>query len=430
VIGGVMKKFCIAMAFVCAAALCGCSEGERVSVTRDTADVGSETRPAITESTASAPEAPSNITVEYSKKDKAVKFSWPECDNAVKYEVNNGNVPKEFSKSEFYLNNVEEGMGGSYFIRSIAADGSTSEWVEAKYFIEVNLAAPDKVMQYVDGSRIYLYWNPVDGATSYEVNYYGDGNTASNLPISAPYTYFHDKVDSGVPKKFDIRSVKLVGTQQYYSDWATYTYTAPTFKALADYDYFESCTLSYEMLKKYATAQGHKLTTTKDGDYTNVVITMKDDANSGWKNRLKRAAAAAFRGAVEGYEQGIDDNMLDAAFECEEPWFKDYFDKLDEAATKDAKKNAIISGLRALVTDVNITCLYRYKNTATAPERCQIALVKKNRETFDKDFAAQHKPDANGIYTFQVEGSGQCYFVRIGQNTNYWIVDLIPQHAV
>ena len=418
----------IAGMLLCASVLIsGCSEG---GVRRDESTEETTVTSATTTETANKPvAAPSDVQFEYSKADKNVRFFWTACDNAVKYEVSNGSVTTEFTKPECYLNDVEEGMGGSLFIRSVGADGVMSEWTQADYFIEVHLDAPAKVYMTPDGGRMYLYWDQVDGATGYEVNFYEADGSTTPLTITYPYRSFRSPIVDGTQKRFDIRSVKTVNNQNYYSDWQSFNYTDPTFKDLKDYNFYESCTLDFDRLKKWAKAKGYTFKSTVDGDYTFVEISFKDDVNSKFWAKIKRAVGDAFKAAIRGYEEGINlENAVEAFSESEKKWKTDFFDKLNAIAEKDAEKSGLFAGIKSFATPRTVNCYYRFSNTNTAPDGCEVALDKKNRKTYATDFAAQHKPDSNGIYTFVVEGSEQYYYMMINENDHYWCVDLVPQH--
>ena len=422
------KQIRFAGLLLCASVLiAGCSAQNAGS------DGGQDRDPEVTaettEAEAPAPDAPANLKTVYQKDQKALKFTWSASEGASRYEVKNGTDTTIAITNETLVYNVEEGDKGTLFVRAVGPQGQVSEWSDIDYAVEVHLDAPDATYRATDGNRSYVYWSPVEGASAYEVVFYGDDkNTTLNIPY--PYSSFYSPLEEGQVRQFDIRSVKTIRNQNYYSDWQKFNYTDPKFKALTEYNFYESSTLDYNRLKEWARVKGYTFTSNKEGDNTIVEITFKDDVNSKLWARIKRAAKDMFNAAIEGYDDGLFDlgNSVEAFRESQKKWKTDFFEKLNEKAEEDAKQNAIIAGIKSVFTNVYVNCRYCFSNTNKAPEMCMVALVKNNRENYAKDFAAQHKPDSDGVYKFVVDGSLQNYYMMIDQNDNYWCVYLMPEH--
>ena len=416
------------------AAFCSCSgaaDKEKDTVIETTAQETQGTAASVQTEKDITPAKPEGLSYKYSASSKQLQVKWNAADNAVKYQIKCGNIDETVTGTSCTINNVGEGAEGTIQVRSINSKGVPSDWSSVKFTIEVRVDAPSKLIsQKVDGSYDFVFWNAVDGATSYEVKYYSSGsNTPQTKKVTG--TSFGFKINEGTQKEFEVRAVKSINGKDYTSDWKKLSFTFPTFKDLKEYSMYESCTLDYDRLVKYAKGNSDyvSMQNWKDSDgKTLVELQLKDPDNSGIVNGLVRAVKAYFTAAVNGYASGIKENVWSTVRVSS--GIKDYFMKLDEAATEDAEISGGIAAFKAAFMNTNIKIVYQYDDTNAAPEMCVITMLKSNRKDYADYYKSKYKLNENGFYHFYVPGSEQNYYQHVGEAGNAWMITLYAEKQI
>ncbi|WP_238654283.1 fibronectin type III domain-containing protein [Paenibacillus piscarius] len=143
--------------------------------------------------------------VHASATDSAITLNWPSLFNADGYEV-------EFDKEVTVLGSepgfVKEGLspGTEHFYRMRAISGDIKgEWSTASSYWTLP-AAPLNIQLNATSHTITLVWEPVTGATSYEIEV---NNSTKN--IGPVLTYQENDLNPNMPKVFRIRAVNSSG---------------------------------------------------------------------------------------------------------------------------------------------------------------------------------------------------------------------------
>ncbi|MBD3920228.1 hypothetical protein H8B09_15790 [Paenibacillus sp. PR3] len=127
--------------------------------------------------TTSAPSVPGGLAGEAS--DKKVNLTWNAVPDAVYYEVEADGIVYNNSNANFSeMTSLIPGSTHQYRIRS-ANEIGTSAWSTVLSLTTNQLPTPSGVIDYVQDTSIQLVWTPVEGASSYTVEF--DGVATSGL---------------------------------------------------------------------------------------------------------------------------------------------------------------------------------------------------------------------------------------------------------
>lgn len=423
-----------ALLILSALVLSGCSTGRNERVHKAERISKTVLIDKAQETTASSrPGVPEDVKYDYNEVTKAVRFYWKPAANAVSYQIKYQNQPIfTVYKTECYVTNVEEGDTVSIKICSVSSDNHFSDWLNCSCTARITVAAPESAIYQVDGDYVFFRWKEVENAAGYEVKYNIDGSTEEKtLTVNAPTNFINIKLIDGAKVICSIKAFKVVNGNTIYSETGSFTFEIPKLVSMSEYNYMTACTLGVNRMKEFVKAQGGSLQTSnqKDGRFL-VTVRLKDAAQHTFKASAKRFLKDIGEAFVDSYTEGLKDNAIDTIPESES--IKDYIHKLDEAATKTAKMGVIKRIFNRTKVDTDIHCVYQYRYTDLSPEVAKVLILKTNNKGFAKEFEdnfAKSK-QANGYYKLMVKGSQQPFYMRIEENSNYWIMTLYPIHVM
>ena len=357
--------------------------------------------------------APGNFACEPQNPD-SVKLSWNTVSGAQSYELAEDNQITYKTASTVFDSYKPTKKYGSISLR--AADGDRkSDWVTVEYDLRIFPSTPGDVKYTLSGQLFALYWTPVNGASGYR--YYTDSDKTP-IEVSDNYCYLSGPV--GTTEGFYLSAFTIVNGKKYYSDPQKWNIKFPTFD-LNNIKDVESCILSFDLLQSWIKLKQYTSTSYTSNGYTYVIVSKKDEKNSGFLNALSRAAEAYFDGYVDSIPDALKDNLADAILEGQS--FKDYADSVD----KDANKSGILAALEAAFSDTSINIVYRYKadRLYEAPWDVNMYYLKTHRDNFEKESVGNATIQSDGYYHFygkSTDTDQQSYAVRYSSDGNYWVV--------
>ena len=361
-------------------------------------------------------EVPQNVDATYDGNGN-VYVSWDEVENATQYEVYfDGDLVWTGEETKYKVNNVEEGK--THTVKVIATafkkdEKFSSEAAECNLDIPIMLGELNTIRTVPNGSRLYLYWDDIEGASFYEAKLSEDGEIFS---LTDSNGIINDMQD-GQQLDVYIRPVRRVGNYIYSRDWSKFELLFPTYQ----YDqlpYEYAIDLDLERLKYWAKTNGYKVDVTEADGITFADVHFKDVNNAGFANGLGR-----FLGSVLG---GFLTGVADSAQETYNSDFSDidsmvgafvgaggvekYTDEKEEEFKIAGKAGAVAYGLTSLLTDTDIHYVYRYCDTRESAVLCESYMLNMNNESYFENRYQNFEKGADGYYHLQTSTN---YPIRI-----------------
>ena len=370
---------------------------------------------------------PENLKYYYHDDDREIKVIWDTVEDCSGYEIKYCDANEENWRSEktteniYYIKDVDQGDSGKIFVRALGSDGGCSQWSQVDYEIEVYITAPKTIMSQIDGKYNYVIWEPVDGASRYEVKCFDDdGNETEVMKIEAPANYFRVDRRNGGSHKYDIRTLADVGGTEYSSEWKSLTVFTPSKGNTESGTCFETGLFDLDSLREYARRHLYTFTTSKDGDKTIAEVRFRDiEIQEPWI-------------LLHRTNEGIISWQPEVSAAAEE-----YFSALDKEAGRIAHYNAgrpdlnrsTGGGMDAARFESYVVCYYVYSDTELAPDHVRIAMLKCYHEDFQTRLEQEFGQPANGYYWMKLRDVEQKFMMSLGSNDNYWLIDIFPSHA-
>lgn len=420
-----------ALMLMCACVLNGCAAGKSTRVEKAERIVrAGETVKETGASKSTKPAAPQKLLYSFNEVKKTVKFSWEPVENAAFYEVKFMNEPVvQVDKPEYIVSNIEENTDVTVWVRSVSANKEYSDWLKGEGTVMFQVKPPEKAAITIDGDYLFFVWKPMENAAGYEIEYSVDGSDeVKTISTSAIQNYIILNLVEGQKINYKIRTYKIYKNEKRTSDWKTYSIENPKYLQMEDYSSITACTLDANRISAFVKAKGGKITTKKYSGGILVEMSLRDDAQHTFFAAAKRFLLDIGEAFLEGYVDGAKENALDTVAESED--VKDFINKLDEEATKEAKKGVFKRIFNRTKVDTDIHCVVQYKYSDMAPELAKVAILKANNRKFAKDFAETYGKyrQNNGAYLLTVSGTEQQFYVYLGEKDNYWILTIYPTH--
>lgn len=352
-------------------------------------------------------EKPQNVDATYDGNGNAY-VSWGAVENATQYEVYfDGKLVGTGKETKCKVNNVEEGK--SHTIKVIATafkkdEKFSSEVAECNLDIPIMLGKLDTIRNVPNGSRFYLDWDDIEGASFYEVKLSEDGEIVS---LTDSYVYINEMKD-GQQLDVYIRPVRKIGNYIYNEDWSRFELSFPTYQ----YDklpYEYAIDLDLERLKYWAKSRGYEVDVTKSDGITFADVHFKDGNNSGLAKGLGRFLGSLIEGyltaaagsAQQTYNSDFSDidNMVSAFVGA--GGIENYVEEKEKEIQTAGKAGAVAYGLTSLLTDTDIHYVYRYCDTRESAVLCESYMLNMNNESYFENRYKNCEKGADGYYHLQ-----------------------------
>ena len=369
---------------------------------------------------------PANLKYYYHDDDREIKVIWDTVDVATGYEIkwcdgNEENWQREtITDTIYHIKDVDQGDSGKIYVRALGSDGGCSPWSQIEYEVEIYITAPKTVASQLDGKYNYVVWEPVDGASGYEVKCFDeDGNETEVMKIEAPVNYFREDRRTTGKRRYDIRTLAEIGGAEYSSEWKTMTVVTPLSVNPENCTCFESTALDLDSLREYARRHNYTITTSKNGDRTIAEILLRDiEMNEPWI-RLQRT------------NEGVMNRQPQVSGDTEE-----YFKVLDEEAGRFADYNSGRPGadhggaMDPGRFDAYVICYYVYSDTELAPEYARIGMLKRYHDDLQTRIEQEFGQPKNGFYWMKFHGTEQKAMMSLTSGEYYWLIDFYPAHVM
>ncbi|MFD1908611.1 hypothetical protein ACFSQ7_38370 [Paenibacillus rhizoplanae] len=128
--------------------------------------------------------------------DQAIHLHWDAVSGAIAYDLEiDGVVSNNITGNSFIHGSLQSNSKHSYRVRAKNDDG-ISEWSDT-ITVHTLPAVPQNFTAQVEGSSVHVAWDPVAGATGYDIEVDGDvldnelklEFTHSQLPLNSEHTY-------------------------------------------------------------------------------------------------------------------------------------------------------------------------------------------------------------------------------------------------
>lgn len=352
-------------------------------------------------------DAPTNITSAYDGNGNAI-VSWDNVENASGYDIYmDGGYLDTIEDSNCEITNVEEGKTHSIEVMAIAFNKKeekfTSEPAQSNLDIPVMLDNLKLINIKQDGSFLYLYWDKVKGATSYEMKISEDGE-AEQFDENARYI---SNMQDGQQLSIYIRTVRNVGTYIYYGDWGRYDISFPAYE-YSSLGFESAICLDIDRLKLWAKKRGYSVRIIEEDGVTFADVHYEDKNNSGFTKGLGRLVNSVIEGfltgAVDSAGQTYNSDFADISSTIEafskSGGVKGYASEKKEELKNAGTAGAFVYGLNSLLTDSDIHYVYRYVDTKKAATLCESYMFYSHNESYLQNRYKDLEKSSDGLYHY------------------------------
>ncbi len=276
----------------------------------------------------------------------------------------------------------------------------------------------------IDGEHAIVYWNPVQDAEYYRADFGGQTYEFSD-------TYFDIKTFEG--DSLDV-SVVADSSNEYCLTSASSDVhiDVPVIDSSQDNYYFGTL-MSLDQLEFWVSSQGYEYEIVDDPENSlkELIVSIKDDENSGWFNRGKRIANSAWHGFTDSMDEQMDNidgdevigNIIGNSLQSGSlrQGYNDTFDEMEQDMEAEAKGRGFLAGLDAWLEDTDIHYIYIY--SADATEYACRGMVLEMEKTRHEDVIAEfmdpqlwNELEAGKHYSTTFFGYNRDMYVDIGED--------------
>ncbi|MDD6202351.1 MAG: hypothetical protein PUB13_05340 [Lachnospiraceae bacterium] len=367
---------------------------------------------------------PENVIASYDGNGN-VFVEWSEVEKAQYYEIAAGDITYENDDNSFSFSDVEEGYSYEIVVRAVAEKRGKkyySDWTSCTIDVPIMLGNIGEVTSSIRGSYIFLDWDDVDGATSYEIRIYDDGE---NFPLSSSFAQITDSLDGEQVEAY-IRSVRNVGSYTYYSDWVLKEIEYPQYD-YANIFYEDAIDLDLERLKLFAKAKGLTVDIEEKEGIVFADLHCSDPNNSGLANGFARVVGSAIGGLLVGATDSASDTINDDFAEIdsmvnafvESGGVKEYAEDKKEEIKNAGTAGAIVYGLKALFMDTDIHYVYRYSDINSSATVCEMYMIYVGNENYLTNRYGSYEKAEDGLYHFTTpNGNKISIYTKVARKNN------------
>lgn len=349
---------------------------------------------------------PSNVSASYDDKGN-MTVNWDIVEKATEYEISDGTSDYTSESNSLVISDVEEGKTYDIKVIAVATRRNKKFYSEPGTYtlqIPVKLGTLSTINTTISGSNYYLSWNPVEGASSYELKLGLDGQV---YPLNSGWAKIENMQD-GQNLETYIRNVRKVGSHTYYSDWSLFNLPFPAYE-YGDLAYEYALDLDLERLKFWAQSRGYKIDIEEKEGLTFADIHYKDSANSGFANGLGRFIGGFLGGYLVGTVEEAEDTYesdfseIDATIGAfvEAGGVKEYANSKADDFKVAGQVGALYYGLKSLFLDTDVHMIFRYNDITDSALVCELYMLNINHESYYKDRYANCEKAQDNFYHFK-----------------------------